>query len=210
MLESLRVPGSVEKLVQYEDYWKKNITFDNCSNLHRLELDYSSVSLAVGWVEFRFIAGPWDDWTNTITELYIDRPLKEDIPVPNMEKLEIGENVSKVQVKDVDKLEKLTSIYSYALTPPYLPKMSNKQYLEMMVYVPEEAIDAYRNSDSWKNFWNIAPLNGISDIENDIDSDAPVRIYSINGMEMRDKESLPAGIYILRQGSKTKKIVVGH
>jgi len=206
-LESLEIPGSVFQLRQ-SDHNYRNDTFYGCSNLRKLRLSFGTEELITGAGSGGFLSSGWKDWTNTIRELYIDRALKYDIPVPNLEKLEIGESVNTVQVKRIAELDKLTSIYSYALVPPALPTMTNKQYMDVKVYVPEEAIEAYKNADSWKNFWNLAPLSssGIDNIE--ADSDAPTRIYTINGIEVTDKESLPSGIYIMRQGSKSRKFVV--
>lgn len=103
-------------------------------------------------------------------------------------------------------------MYSYAAVPPKLEAMSNKQYMDLTVYVPAEAIDAYRNAEVWKNFWNLAPMSGIQDIENDDadESALPVHIYTVNGTEIinRDMNSLSKGIYIVRQGSKSRKIIV--
>lgn len=212
-MEFLEIPGSVETISQGYYSWGSYLetTFYNCTKLNKLSLYYSAKPLSVGYSGgWGFTPSSWTDWTNRITELYINRELENSIPVPNLEKLEIGENVVKVQIKDIDKIDKLITIYSYALTPPELPTMSNKQYMNIMVYVPEVAIDAYRNADSWKTFWNLAPINGENEIENDIDSNTPVQIYTINGIETRDEDSLPPGIYIIRQGSKTKKIMLGR
>ncbi len=211
-LELLEIPGSVVKISQYRG---NNIdgTFENCINLSKLRLTCSSEELVTGyhWYvdhDYIFYAKSWDDWTRTIKELYIDRELRYEIPVPNLEKLELGEWVKKVQIKNIASLIKIKSIYSYALVPPELPKLFYKQYSDVTVYVPEAALDAYKNAKNWKDFWNIVPIStsGVVDVE--ADSNEPVHIYNMNGIEMTDKESLPSGIYIERQGTKSRKIVV--
>ena len=196
-LESLEIPGSVVELHQSHSF--DYDTFKNCISLSKLRLASGSERLVTGY---------WRAWTETIKELYIDRELEYNIPVPNLEKLEIGESVKKVQVDRLSSCSNLMTIYSYASVPPELPTMSNEQYMDATVYVPEAALEAYKKASSWKIFWNIVPISnsGIDDVETD--SNEPVHIYNMNGIEMTDKESLPSGIYIERQGAKSRKIVV--
>ena len=42
----------------------------------------------------------------------------------------------------------------------------------------------------------------------ELDHTLPMNVYNINGVKMDDSlEGLPAGIYIVRQGSKSAKVV---
>ena len=92
---------------------------------------------------------------------------------------------------------------------------------EATLYVPEESLDAYQAADQWKAFGNFATLEdakdivtGINDIIADGDGDAngfnpnaEIEYYNLNGIRVSG-ENLQPGIYILRQGSKTAKILV--
>jgi hypothetical protein len=81
------------------------------------------------------------------------------------------------------------------------------------LYVPEESIDAYKNSTySWRYFMNIKPLSEYTDIPavrlSGV-STTPDGIYDLNGARVRnDYESLAPGIYMMRQGDKSRKILV--
>ena len=92
---------------------------------------------------------------------------------------------------------------------------------EATLYVPEESLDAYQAADQWKAFGNFATLEdasdiltGIDDIIADGDGDAygfdpddEIEYYNLNGIRVSG-ENLQPGIYILRQGNKTAKILV--
>ncbi|MDE6638220.1 MAG: hypothetical protein K2K32_08315 [Muribaculaceae bacterium] len=143
---------------------------------------YSEEELEVGynydWDKFR--TSNWlSDWTESIKTLYIDRPLAKDITVPNLEKLELGESIQKVQVRDIKNLEKLISIESHALLPPTLTEMSNAQYMNVNVFVPEEAFDAYKADPVWGKFWDLQSL-GVDCVKIDSKKEVIGR-YDING-----------------------------
>ena len=91
---------------------------------------------------------------------------------------------------------------------------------EATLYVPAEALDAYKAAAQWSAFGNFATLqdapapemSGVEDIIADgeadgFDSNAPVEYYNLNGIRVSG-ENLQPGIYILRQGTKTAKILV--
>ena len=185
-LKSLDIPGSVKYIEQY--YISPSFpTFGECTSLTKLSLRQGFQPLEVGYRNsstHNFVRGEWETWTETIKELYIDRELEQDIPVPNLVKLELGESVKVVQVSSIPKIESFNTIYSYSKEPPTLPTMSNKQYLNMIVKVPAEALEAYKAADSWKNFWNLSALDpgesGINEIKT---ASSPIIIgrYDING-----------------------------
>ncbi|MDE6023169.1 MAG: leucine-rich repeat domain-containing protein, partial [Muribaculaceae bacterium] len=159
-LLSLEIPRSIAYINQF--YEELNsiyyYTYDNCKELTKFRLLYSDKKLFVGyqiWNNKYLQSAPWYDWTESIKELYIDRSLSESISVPNLEKLVIGEHMNDVQVNNIDELEKLTTIESQALVPPDLSKMTNAQYMNINVYVPEEALEAYKADENWGKFWNL-------------------------------------------------------
>ena len=91
---------------------------------------------------------------------------------------------------------------------------------EATLYVPAEALDAYKAAAQWSAFGNFATLqdapapemSGVEDIIADgeadgFDSNAPVEYYNLNGIRVSG-ENLQPGLYILRQGAKTAKILV--
>ncbi len=215
-LEVLDVPGSVNRISQYCEQNQYQLdTFYGCSSLNKLILQYSSNSLQVGYFyknryfpnENEYRLSDWyTSWTDNITELYIDRNLDKEIPVKNLTKLEIGESVETIQVKDIVYNKSLETIYSYAKTPPTLRPMSHKHYMNTIVKVPAEALEAYKNADSWKNFWNLSAMES-SYIE-EINAEATRKIigrYDLNGNRVDENYK---GITIVRfsDGSSRKSI----
>lgn len=66
-------------------------------------------------------------------------------------------------------------------------------------------------TEPWKNFRNIKEkeFNGIEEAMIDIDPNASVDVFNLNGIRISDSvNNLPAGIYIVRQGAKEQKIMV--
>ena len=206
-LESLEIPGSIKQIQQY---WleKKYETFENCHNLMNLKLLYSTNTLSVVYQDeyINFHTTDWDNWTNTIKNLYIDRFINRDIPVPNLEKLELGESITKVQVEGIKDLKNLKIIESHALIPPRLPHMSNDQYMDVLVIVPDEALDAYKSDPIWGSFWNLqgSSENGIESVRED-SVKQPIGKYNISGNSMSDNYK---GLVIIRYSDgSTKKII---
>ena len=81
------------------------------------------------------------------------------------------------------------------------------------LHVLPQYLSAYQTASQWKDFTNIkGDLTEIGGIEvvrvDELDHTLPVNVYNMNGVKMGDRlEDLPAGIYIVRQGSKSAKVV---
>ena len=94
-----------------------------------------------------------------------------------------------------------------APVPPLVDSdnFSNYNYLFTTLYVPKGTLNAYKTADVWKNFLYMEEydVRGIEDVQMDIDI-ATVPIYNLQGVQMKNTDNLPSGIYI--QGGK-KKIV---
>ena len=204
-LTKIDIPGSINWISQYNySEYGRDSTFYNCKNLTKLSILYSPESLKVGYTDYSFYSSKWVDWTNTITDLYLDRALEDDIPVPNLERLELGDSLQKVQIKDIKNLHKLKVIVCHASVPPTLPDMSNAQYMNLEVLVPEEAIDAYRAAPGWQNFWN---LKGSAGIEENImpDTKQIVSRVSLTGYPVEENYH---GIVIIRYSDGSAKKVL--
>ncbi|MDE7437782.1 MAG: leucine-rich repeat domain-containing protein [Muribaculaceae bacterium] len=217
-LATLEIPGSVTEISQYySELNKPSIdTFDDVS-LSQLRLMYSSQRLILGYNRAdSFESSQWvESWPREIKVLYIDRLLNDEIPVPNLVKLEIGEslkNVSLIEGRNwgnISSIASLDTIISYAKEPPTLPTMKNKQYMDMIVKVPADALEAYKTADSWKNFWNLSALDpdesGVNEIKSESAPKEIVRRYDINGNKVDENYN---GIVIVRfsDGSVRKMI----
>ena len=107
----------------------------------------------------------------------------------------------------------LTSVIYAAKTPVSSRDnvFSGSTYEEATLYVLEEAVERCKEIDPWRNFKNIKAYDpaGIEEVTADIDISLPVEVYNLSGVKVAGStDALPSGIYILRQGSATKKIVV--
>lgn len=107
----------------------------------------------------------------------------------------------------------LTSVYYQAKDPISASDnvFSNATYQQAKLYVPDVAVEKCKTIDPWKNFASIEAydFDGIEAIAADFDDDKPFEVYDLNGAMIGNSlEALPAGFYILRQGSAAKKIMI--
>lgn len=88
-----------------------------------------------------------------------------------------------------------------------------------ILYVLEETYDEIVNGNyyPWSQFKDIRIYDpsddpyftSVKQMENDIDTSLPVEVYTLSGIRVADStENLPSGLYIVRQESKTKKIMI--
>ena len=125
----------------------------------------------------------------------------------------------------------LTSIRLLGKTPPTVgsDNFTNKQYLNMQVYVPKGTLATYQAADTWKDFWDIQEFD-VTAIEN-VEDVTPafeitssgiqftaadgkaIAIYAPNGALVEkidnyagEEIALDKGVYIVRVGNKTMKV----
>ena len=121
------------------------------------------------------------------------------------------------------KCPNLRHFYVYSIEPPYIESdvffseeemavRSRADESAMTLYVPAESIELYKNSSWSKYFSEIkeAPeYSGITDIASDMDASGPLHVFDLYGRQVgQDIDGLAPGIYIIRQGNNSKKIVV--
>ena len=156
-----------------------------------------------------------------VTKLSIDR---DGIPVnnytPYLEELTLGEHVTEVLITP-DALGSLSYIRCLGLVPPSIRKQvfsiddvdllpsefTNAQYMNMIVEVPAEALEAYQTSEVWKNFWNLKAYDP-SSVGEVVSPDTVTEIgrYDLNGRKVSDKYT---GIVIVRYSDgSTRKMIL--
>lgn len=61
-----------------------------------------------------------------------------------------------------DRCDNLTNITTQAIYPPYLAEdaFPSTVYTNVVLYVPKESINSYKNADGWKQFSNIEAIGG--------------------------------------------------
>ena len=117
----------------------------------------------------------------------------------------------------------LTSITCLATTPPQLYERDGYYYSpfddetqqKATLYVPAEAVNRYKTAEGWKDFYNIEAITSeideiIADMDKNMDSDAEVDIYTLNGTHVykgpRSEARLAKGFYLVRQGNTVNKV----
>ena len=145
--------------------------------------------------------------------------------------VEIPASVTRIDMSAFIGCSALTSVNLTGSTPPVLDNGSfaDSQYADVVVRVPDNAVEAYKAADAWKEFKNIvgSDVTFIEQIEDDATAfevtagglvltaadGKTVAIYSINGALVEKIDSyageeitLEKGVYILRVGSVTVKV----
>lgn len=89
---------------------------------------------------------------------------------------------------------------------------SQATYDKATLHVPAAALEKAAVTLPWSQFKNIKAhdfSSAITDVTVDAENDAPIEVYHLNGIKIADStDSLPAGLYIVRQGNTVKKIAV--
>ncbi len=181
-LTSVTIPNSVESIGES--------AFDSCRNLTSVDIPNSVTS--IGKSAFSYC-----------------RSLESAI---------ISENVSIFEEFLFEKCSKLKKIIDLNPAPQ---EIKVGVFVEVpkdaVIYVPQGSKEAYRSAEGWSYFSDFREItddedNAVESISGD--SSALVDVYNLNGVQVAcgvssaELSSLPAGLYIVRQGSKTRKIMV--
>lgn len=218
MLTSFTVPEGVDSL--------GTMCFGDCENLSEIKIPASVTKLANSAFAF----------CNALTEIPVMEGVDSlgycmfygcngfvDLVFPaNITKIGTGafyacEELTRVELHDgiqsIDHMAfqacpELERIVCRSTTPPALVEsaLDSDQYAVMTLYVPAEAVEAYRQADGWKNFAKITgeAEAGIADIE--LSSTEAPRYYTITGIKVANPSA--PGLYIVRQGKKSSKIIL--
>ncbi len=84
-------------------------------------------------------------------------------------------------------------------------------YTDATLYVPAASVYKYKEVSPWKNFVNIkgVDITGIDEITADSDNIDGCEVYNSAGMRVSDSvNGLVPGIYFVRHGNSTEKIIV--
>ena len=180
--------------------------FNTCGNLKNIVLPNSLTAIG----DYAF------NRCNSITEVVIPNSVltigvRTFARCGKLEKVVIGSSINFMD-NVFNNCQLLTSITSFNTTPPVINNVCFKNY-NATLYVPSSAIDAYNQAENWSMFSNIiglsSSIDGIADgSENGIDYSAPYEVYNIAGARIGCSiDGLAPAIYIVRQGSKSAKVI---
>ena len=224
-LTSLTFPGSLEMIEIYYYYQESGrFTFKNCDKLSDIKIEYGENPL-----RFTYYDDAWDkdvdltsskvfywqekdkDYFVPVETFFIDREVDTDgysLELPYLKDYIIGEHVAKNQV-NIKNSETLESITCYASVPPTGVYATNAQYMNLVVKVPQESLEAYQQADGWKNFWNLQgfdpSVSGVDAIAVDAAERVETGRDNLNGQKVNQDYS---GIVIVRYSDGlTRKMV---
>lgn len=151
-LKSVSIPPTVERI--------GGAAFRECNNLTQLTIEDSSTALIM-WNE------PTDAFFGSpVEKAYLGRKCYPGFRIqPNndsyLKHLTLGINFTTIY-RELFPLEPLV-ITCESITPPELEEystidISNKSYMETIVYVPASAVETYKANEFWGKFWNIEPI----------------------------------------------------
>lgn len=109
--------------------------------------------------------------------------------------------------------DNLENVYYAAENPVAAPKniFSQVTYNGATLHVRESALDDIKATVPWGLFLNIeaTDFSGIGDVAVDDAQAAPAEVFDLNGVRLgSDVDNLPAGVYIVRQGSQVRKVAI--
>lgn len=110
--------------------------------------------------------------------------------------------------------DNLENVYYAAEHPVAAPKnllFSQVTYNGATLHVRESALNEIKETEPWSLFLNIeaTDFSGIGDVAVDDAQAASAEVFDLNGVRLgSDVDNLPAGVYIVRQGSQIRKVAI--
>lgn len=131
-----------------------------------------------------------------------------------LKNIEIPYAVTRIENNSFANCDNLEFIKVLGTTPPTIDEATFSNY-EVPLYVPQGALETYKNTEIWNRFSNIEGFDatGIENITTEKIGD-DVKIYTPSGtLVQRTKNyngtpQLPKGVYVIKQGNISKKIFV--
>lgn len=192
--------SSVKKLIVGNTVTEiENYSFSGCSKLKEISLGNSITTIG---------KSAFSDCDN-LTEISLPNSVTTIgqfafLDCDNMTEISLGKSVAEIGSGVLSRCENLTTIYSLNPTPPTFEsdEFTNKQYINMNVYVAKGSLSAYQTADIWKNFWNLQEYSTDTGIGNiTVDGVQENKIYDLQG---RKQDAPQHGINIING----KKVLV--
>ena len=173
--------------------------FRNCDNLTEISLGNSVTTIGEGaFYDCENLTKV--SLGNSVTKIG-DLAFKD---CENLTEISLGKSVAEIGSSALTGCSNLTTIYSLNPTPPTFEsdEFTNKQYINMNVYVAKGSLAAYQTADIWKNFWNLQEYSTDTGIGNiTVDGVQENKIYDLQG---RKQDAPQHGINIING----KKVLV--
>ena len=187
-LTSITIPNSVTSINKSAFYG---------SAIEKLIIEDGTKTLKMEYDSFNR-SGPF--YGCPLKTLYLGRNLSYETTLYNapfykkstLTNVTIGNDVTLINRYLFSDCSGLTTLYSLNPIPPTIgaDNFTNSQYLNLNVYVPQDALATYQAADTWKNFWNLqgfAPT-GIKTIKAD-GKNAADTYYDIQGRRLNEPKN---------------------
>lgn len=102
-----------------------------------------------------------DSWCPQLEELELERRISQElINCPKLKTLILNFDIDDmygIVKQKISELNELRLLMHSSLTPPSADEntFSKSQYMDLIVVVPDEAVETYKKAEVWRNFWNI-------------------------------------------------------
>ena len=152
----------------------------------------------------------------------------------SLETVTLGSGLETIEQNVFEGCADLKEIISLNTVPPTVgsDNFTIQQYVDVMVYVPAEAVDTYRNAAGWRDFFSIQAIEsagvgnvGVTDgvqvkvvdgtivvdgIEN---NGGTMSVYNIGGLCVYSGNGssvagLASGVYVVRVGDTVTKVIL--
>lgn len=122
----------------------------------------------------------------------------------------IPEAVEEIDAQAFGGCTGINAVVAKPATPPTAMSTSfDGLYDTATLYVSEGSLADYSNAAVWKKFLNVSTneYSGVNGVE--VDGNEAVEVYNLNGMKVGESTAgLAKGLYIVKQGAETRKIIV--
>lgn len=171
-----------------------------CSSIKRLIFEDTDTPLSAGGYS-------WPFFNMVIDYMYVGRPLNCGTGADTIKVMEIGKDLKENAIPTNNNF---SAIISDIEDPTQMtPYFVNNVYLNVPLYVPVGTVEAYRQADGWKNFFEIkendGSVDGISNIKTKSMEKSAASYYDISGRMVGKKHK---GLTILKYNDGTSKKVI--
>lgn len=137
--------------------------WSSCTSMEKIIFEDTTATLECGnrWLNPLNFSG--------VDSIYVGRPIDFSLSYLGMEKMnyiELGQNLKTGDVIGIS--DNLKTLVSDIMDPTqFVPDFTNNVYLHTTLYVPVGKVDAYRQAEGWKNFFDIRENHGeVNKIDN--------------------------------------------
>ena len=200
-LTSVTIPNSVTAIGSY--------AFAVCENLRSITIPNSvtTIGSSVFWICRGLTSVTIPNSVTTIGDQAFGgcRSLIS-VTIPN--------SVTTIGTRAFRNCSSLEKIYYGAIDPIEAPEDVFSDYDKPMLYVNASAMDRIRSTVPWSLFkkvetYDSSAVDGITADSSAINYAADYEVYNLNGLKVSENlNSLTPGLYIVRQGTKVKKVMV--